>query len=218
MELDHLFFLTTPSAPEIGKLEALGLMPTYRREHVGQGTANACYCFENAFLEVLWVTSDTDARSAAVARMQLAERAQWRTTGASPFGIAWRDTGDVRVPTWACTPPYLPAGVAIDVATASDDLAQPLLFTFPGARAPREWPDARRGSLQAAGSFRQLELRTIWLPPGVQPSDTLRSVTAAMRATFEVSRGHGHALDVALTRADSRPALLLRLPECAVIP
>jgi hypothetical protein len=219
VELDHIFLLTTPAAPEIGMLEAIGLTPTYRREHVGQGTANVCYCFENAFLEVLWVTSVTEARSAPVARMQLSERAQWRTSLTSPFGIAWRGatSGATTTPTWQCTPPYLPAGVAIDVATDSDDLAQPLMFTFPGSRAPREWPESRRGGLQAARGFTRIELSKVWLPPDVRPSATLRQLAAACQAPIDVGQTRGHGLDITLTRRSAPAALQLRFPECEVI-
>jgi hypothetical protein len=103
VELDHLFLLTTPAAPEVAALAALGLTPTYRRTHVGQGTANVCYAFANAFLEVLWVTDAAEAQSPPVARMQLAARAAWPTGQSSPFGIAWRPTarGAHHVPTWS---------------------------------------------------------------------------------------------------------------------
>ncbi len=219
MELDHIFILTTPSAPEIRKLDAIGLTPTYRRDHVGQGTANVCYCFENAFLEVLWVTAASEARSPSVARMQLAERAEWRTGQTSPFGIAWRGEppGASTTPTWQCRPPYLPAGLAIEVATESDDLMQPLMFTFPGSRAPREWPASRRGDLQAARGFTRLALRTVWLPPDVRPSATLRQLAAACQASVDVGTATGHALDVALQGQHAEAALTLRLPECEVI-
>ena len=96
MELDHLFFLTTAAAPELAALNALGLTPTYRRTHAGQGTSNVCYAFANAFLEVLWVTDVAEAQSAPVARLQLDRRSAWTTAGTSPFGIAWRATAHDR--------------------------------------------------------------------------------------------------------------------------
>ena len=160
-----------------------------------------------------------EARSSAVARMQLAERAEWRTAQTSPFGIAWRGEprADATTPTWQCRPPYLPAGLAIDVATESDDLAQPLLFTFPGSRAPDEWPASRRGDLQAARGFTTLELSTVWLPPHVHPSATLRQLAAACHASIDVGASSAHALDVTLRRQGANAALKLRLPECEVV-
>lgn len=53
MQLDHLFVLIERDAPEFGYFRSLGLVETYRRRHLGQGTENACYCFDNLFVELL---------------------------------------------------------------------------------------------------------------------------------------------------------------------
>jgi hypothetical protein len=219
VELDHLFFLASPDAPELRRLDALGLTPTYRRTHVGQGTANVCYCFDNSFLEVLWVTSQEEARTAAVARMQLAERSDWRTTGVNPFGLAWRPSGgeNTHVSTWQCTPPYLPAGVAIDVATDSDDLTQPLMFTFPGSRAPLQWPAERRGTLQTPAGFVVMHLASVWLPAGVQPSTTLTQIADAVGATIGVSGTGSYGMDIRLGGSAGVAGATLRLPTCEVL-
>lgn len=204
MELDHIFVLTTADTPELTALLALGLVPTYRREHRGQGTANVCFCFDNAFLELLWVTSPHETESPSVARMQLGRRGAWRQTGASPFGLAWRvDPGaNPGIATWSCAPPYLPAGVAIEVAEDSDDVRQPLMFSFPGARAPREWPSARRGTLQQGAGYERLEVTSLALTRGCVPSPSLRRLAAAIGMSVETSatptteielRLHGHA-------------------------
>lgn len=216
MELDHLFLLTTIDAPEVDALIAMGLSPTYRREHVGQGTANVCFCFDNAFLEVLWVTSAAQADSAAVARLQLSKRAQWRAAATNPFGIAWRPTSattlhDETAPlTWRCTPPYLPPPLAIDVAIDSDDLEQPSMFAFPGSLAPAQWPAQKQGVLQSPGGFTRLDIDTVWLPARVTASPTLRRLVEAMGAVFGVSEGF--AIDVTFSRASGAPAQRVRLP------
>ncbi|MBK8213640.1 MAG: VOC family protein [Myxococcales bacterium] len=50
MELDHLFvFVDGPSEAEEA-LTLLGLDETYRRVHPGQGTANVCCAFDDAYL------------------------------------------------------------------------------------------------------------------------------------------------------------------------
>ncbi len=220
MELDHLIVFTTADAPEVARLEALGLTPSYRRTHAGQGTANACFCFENAYLEILWVTYEAETRSAPVARLQLAARAQWRTGATNPFGIAWRPTmvGERGPPCWPCTPPYLPAGAAIAVATASDDLSQPLLFSFPGSLPPRDWPPARRGNLQAAGGFGRLEMQTLRLPNHGPTSPALHQVAAALGAGIETDPCGSYANDVTLTCADGTSPRWLRFPDCDWLP
>jgi hypothetical protein len=215
MELDHLFFLTTATAPELEALASLGLTPTYRRTHTGQGTANVCFAFSNAFLEVLWMTDARDAESPSVARLQLATRARWRSNGANPFGIAWRPASSgekVEVATWPCHPPYLPADRAIDVALDSDDPRQPLLFTFPGSSAPSTWPAERRGALQSTGGYERLALQTLWLPPDVLPGVALRRVADALDARIAVHPDGAYAVDVTLTRADGAAPLTVRLP------
>ncbi len=220
MELDHLVVFTTADAPEVASLEALGLTPTYRRTHAGQGTANVCFCFENAYLEVLWVTNEAETRSAPVARLQLAARAQWRTAATNPFGIAWRPTTGMEEvpPVWPCTPPYLPAGAAIAVATASDDLSQPLLFSFPGSLPPRDWPPARQGHLQAAGGFGRLDVQTLRLPNHRPASPALRQVAAALGADIEPDPSSSFAIDVTLTGSGGASLRTLRLPACAFLP
>jgi hypothetical protein len=218
MELDHLFFMTSLEAPEVAKLEGLGLTPTYRRTHVGQGTANVCYCFENAYLEVLWLTDEAEARSPLIAPMQLAERAHWRVNGANPFGFAWRPTsGEGAGPsTWPYKPPYLPADLAIEVARDSDALEQPMMFTFPGASAPREWPEGRRGALQSVSGYERLTVQTIWLPSQVQASSALQQLAAGMGAELAVAADGQYAVDIGLWRAGSS-GQTLRLPSCELL-
>ena len=52
-ELDHIFVATSDPEPLEWALADAGLAFTQRRIHGGQGTANACAVFENAFLEIL---------------------------------------------------------------------------------------------------------------------------------------------------------------------
>lgn len=52
-ELDHVFFATVDAGAVEAELTAFGFAFTVRRDHPGQGTANACAQFENAFVEIL---------------------------------------------------------------------------------------------------------------------------------------------------------------------
>jgi hypothetical protein len=88
--IDHVFMLVSADGPEIDHLASMGLVETYRCTHPGQGTRNVCYCFDNVFLELLWVDDNDAARSDAIKRTGLYERSLWRTSGTCPFGIAWR--------------------------------------------------------------------------------------------------------------------------------
>ena len=64
--IDHILMFVEADSLEIDNLASLGFMQTYRRIHPGQGTQNVCYCFDNLFLELLWVNDCDAARSDAI--------------------------------------------------------------------------------------------------------------------------------------------------------
>jgi hypothetical protein len=120
VELDHVFILCAADAPEAEALTRLGLREGSPNTHPGQGTACRRFFFDNAYIELLWVHDEQEVRSDQVARLRLWERWSQRGQGASPFGIVLRPAGGAPAAppfrAWAYTPPYLPAGLAIDVA------------------------------------------------------------------------------------------------------
>lgn len=158
MEIDHIFMFMDPEGPELAALQQLGLRETYRRQHPGQGTSNACFAFDNLYIELLWMADEAEIRSPVVQRTRLWERSQWRTLGTCPFGLAFRgDLTALGVSTWTYRPPYLegvlPPDAGIAVATDSDDPMQPMLFAFPGSAAPRHWSTSRQSQLQHAAGW-----------------------------------------------------------------
>lgn len=52
-ELDHVFFAATDADAAEKVLAEFGIAFTDHRVHRGQGTANACALFENAYFELL---------------------------------------------------------------------------------------------------------------------------------------------------------------------
>lgn len=149
----------TPDDPEIRRLEGLGLVESFRRRHPGQGTANVCFCSDNAYLELLWIVDAAEAGSSALARCDLIARADWRRSGVSPFGIALRNSAadaSLPFPSWDYCAPFLPAGTSVPVAIASDDPRQPLLFRTPGNRRPDQWTDAPAGLRQRQAGLADL--------------------------------------------------------------
>lgn len=214
LEIDHLFMFIEPGGPEIEALQRLGLTETYRRAHPGQGTANACFAFDNLYLELLWLTSKVEARSPAIERTRLWERSQWRTLGTCPFGIAFRgDLASAGVPTWDYRPPYLPPGVSIQVATDSDDPTQPMLFSFPGSTAPDHWPAERRGRLQRDAGWGEAGGVVLRLAAGVAPCAALVALGGA--AGIELLRGEGsaHGVSLELLGVEGLLARTLVMPE-----
>lgn len=179
IELDHVFWMMpkadVPAAAQA--FETFGLRESYRRRHPGQGTANICYCFGNAFLEILWLEDEAEARSPEIARTLLAERA---TGTANPFGIAWR--GDAGIAMWDFKPPYLPDGLSIAVAEACDDPQLPLMFSFPGSKPPGEMDPERHNGMQSHAGLDLLEIAAL---DGIdQPA--MQEIAAAMTPPFEI--------------------------------
>lgn len=214
MQLDHIFLFVDDLKAAEALGDSLGLTETYRRNHVGQGTANICYCFENAFLELLFLTEPSDARSPAIARTGLLQRADWRELGTCPVGIAWR-LDRLEVPptfsTWAFRPPYLPETTHIPVAVESDDLAAPLLFQSPGTEPPAEWSPERRGMLQKAFGLRRITKVLLTSPGGFKPGPVLTTVLAATGCVVEEGGGCEWSMRLLLSRDDgSETTLALR--------
>src|SRR5258708_12270977 len=89
LAVDHVFIcVENPHAAERA-LADFGVQFGRRRIHQGQGTANACAFFDNAYLELLWRHDDDDLQSEVVRSLGLWERVRWRETRASPFGSAF---------------------------------------------------------------------------------------------------------------------------------
>lgn len=88
VELDHVFVWVQPSGPEEQIFAELGLYSSGHGEHKGQGTASKFILFENAYLELIWISDEGEAReNTARTGIEWCDRARWRETGASPFGV-----------------------------------------------------------------------------------------------------------------------------------
>jgi Glyoxalase-like domain len=201
VQLDHLFAFIDPRGRAVADLDAKGLAVSYRRDHIGQGTANTCFVFDNAFLELLWLTSETQARSRAITRTKLWERSPWQTAGTCLYGLAWR--GDVpEIETWPLCPPYLPEGIHIPVATDSDDPRLPMMFTFPGSSAPRDWSAERRAFTPHPGGWNQISGLELTLPIETDDSRTLATLCDHLNPSLSVIRSERYSLKVELCGVD----------------
>lgn len=69
------------------RLEDDGWVLDAGQAHRGQGTRNRRLAWPEQFFELLWVTDAAEARGNP---LRLDRRADWTTTGASPFGLAFR--------------------------------------------------------------------------------------------------------------------------------
>jgi hypothetical protein len=147
LALDHVYVFCRPGAPERQPLLDAGLRIGRTRRHVGQGTENVCFFFAESMLELIWLADEREARQPPADKLQLARRAAWRTAGTSPFGISLRRVDGTATLPFTTTPyaaPYLPPGVAMDIAHA--DAAEPMLFVLPAMATwnPPDVPHALR--------------------------------------------------------------------------
>ena len=144
LEVDHIFICTEDPLRAERVLSDFGVVFSRRRVHSGQGTANACAFFDNAYLELLWRHDDAELQSDRVRPLALWERVRPEESGASPFGIALRSARGSSVPTlletWSYDAPFLPDGLAIRVLTPPNSPEEPLVFLSPTSPTPEALP------------------------------------------------------------------------------
>jgi len=87
LELDHVFCMVSDPVRAARRLEDDGWVLDSGQEHRGQGTRNRRLAWREQFFELLWVTDPAEARAN---QLRLDRRADWKTTGASPIGLAFR--------------------------------------------------------------------------------------------------------------------------------
>lgn len=145
LELDHILVWVSKGAPEAAIFEKLGLH-TERRvaNHTGQGTASIAFYFENAYFELIWI-EDEDVAAKKDEGFHWLDRARWKQTGASPFGIGLhRHTGvsdAIPFPTRKHRAEYMKPDTFIEFATSTSNAREPMCFVVPDENAfsPKEW-------------------------------------------------------------------------------
>lgn len=206
--IDHIFVFPSDLERLQHRLEGAGLESSFEREHPGQGTANVCYCFDNLYLELLWVSDAAARLNPHVARTALIERGTGAMS-ACPVGIAWRD-GPGRpldLETWEYAAPFLPAGSSIAVAIESEGPQAPFLFRSPGTSPPSEWRDGRQGDLQRAAGITTVEEVVLEYPMDRRPGPALTELTKHTILTLKPARRWSFSLR--LGRRDHADPLFL---------
>ena len=221
VELDHVFICTGRSAPAADSLLRFGLSEGAPNRHPGQGTANRRFFFDNAFLELLWVDDPAEAQSENVARTGLWERWSQCDGGASPFGVGLRidseSTGEIPFASWEYRPPYLPAPLAIQMATHSHVSTGPLLFAITFGRRADSGPPERHRPLEHAAGVRAVTRLRITVP-NLDPTIAAEWSTVNQRCpAVEVIEGGEHLMEIGfdgeqhVQSHDCRPELPLVL-------
>jgi hypothetical protein len=173
LELDHVFLATVDAAEVETSLRESGIVFSRRVRHQGQGTANACALFDNAFFEILWPDNDAEINSEVVQPLGLWQRAHWRETGACPFGIAFRPAANSSSaempPTWAYEAAYLPSGAGLPIITPKNAFLEPLVFISPGGKPPIATPGTTEEDLRQFAARRTLTAVHVTRPWNAPP-------------------------------------------------
>jgi hypothetical protein len=127
LELDHVFCFAVPDEGWLERARGAGFVLDDGIEHQGQGTRNRRLWFDEQYLELVWISSRDDAVRNP---LRLDRRADWRTTGACPFGIGLRGlmTDEQRAEFWEYRPPYAPAARMLIHRSNEDAPEQPFVF------------------------------------------------------------------------------------------
>ena len=134
MELDHIIIFSQNQGQEADELASFGLTEGSNRIHPGQGTRNRKFYFENFFLEIVWVSNETEIRSESTAPTGLWERANYKINGCSPFGLclgASNDTHELFEDSLKYCPVYLKEGQAFYIITNKENPFLPWICRLP---------------------------------------------------------------------------------------
>jgi hypothetical protein len=217
IQLDHIIVFCSSGAPEATALRDQGLVDASGQVHVGQGTANRRFSFANAFLELLWVEDETEARGGEVQATQLWERWHGRSSGLCPFGLAFRPGADAAeqppFSTWSNRPSYLPTGFSIEVGSEIKP-TEPLLFFLPFVKGRRGPPS--ESTDHPAGVSELVDLR-LYLPQAAHPSDAILKLVSTGLVSINTASEYCMELKFLGSRLepiDLRPRLpLVFLPQ-----
>jgi len=188
VEVDHVFIFVQRQAPEALVLEQFGLKRTPRpTRHVGAGTASLSFLFENAYLELLWVEDEAEVKTQG---HTWALRADWRRTGASPFGLGLRRVNPalsaLPFPTVSHRAAWMRPGTEMAVATSSSDPMEPNIFVVPSYMALPAWltPKVKPLTRHPVG-LRALTGMKMLSPSTQAQSATMGALAQAGLVTFE---------------------------------
>ena len=153
MNIDHIFIFTDEAGKIADELVEFGLTEGSNRIHVGQGTANRKFYFDNFFLEILWVYDQTDIKSDLTKPTGLWQRADFKQNDFSPFGLCIIDNNEIDAlfeNSFKYQPNYFPQGMSIDIIKNEfePDLPWTSRLPFKGQKKPQNEPINHKNGLK----------------------------------------------------------------------
>ena len=134
MDIDHIFIFTNDNGKIADELVLFGLTEGSSRIHVGQGTTNRKFYFDNFFLEILWVHNEAEIRNDLIKPTGLWQRANFKSTNFSPFGLCIVNTDETESlfqNALKYQPAYFPKGLNIEILTNKQKSNLPWTFRLP---------------------------------------------------------------------------------------
>lgn len=184
IELDHIFILAQPNAPEADLLVAAGLIEGPSNRHPGQGTSNRRFFFQNTTLEFLYVHDADEAANGPAKNLRFNER--YSQADASPFGLIMRNVkGEAGIPYegWRYCPDYFANNQCFHVGENSDILKEPLCICMPDNLPQRS---ATRAPENPEWNLTQLRIDM----PEPAPSDPLQQISKCPGIVLELNKPH----------------------------
>jgi len=202
IELDHIFVLTSPGAPEAQGLVNAGFGEGKSNQHPGQGTANRRFFFANTTLEFLFVDDIADAMNGAGKGLRLVERAI--DVAGSPFGLVTRVIANVKepnFPSWKYFPEYFPGDMCFYVGDNSDNFDEPLCICMPPelVRPVKTTPTENEGYVLT---------NVVLATPSAKPSQAL--IAFSHCDNLSVEHGKPHALTMVFNNGNDKQSLSLQ--------
>jgi hypothetical protein len=197
-DVDHIFICTEVDAPEADRLTNFGLAEGTPNTHPGQGTACRRFFFRNAYVELLWVQTPTEAQSEASRPTRLWERWSRRANDACPFGLCIRPSagraGDFPFATWDYRPPYLPPGLSFGIAKNSEVTTEPFLCYLESGKRPDSYPSNRQQPMRHAMGIREITRVSLVSPGASKISPELKAVIEA--GLIELRHGDNYSIEI----------------------
>lgn len=131
MTIDHIFIFTNDFGKITDELVEFGLSEGSGRIHIGQGTTNRKFYFDNFFLEILWVHDEKEINSERIKPIGLGQRADFISNDFSPFGLCLaneENNDELFENAYKYQPQYFSEGMTIDILKNEHNRELP--FTF----------------------------------------------------------------------------------------
>ncbi len=134
MYIDHIFIFTNDAGRAADKLVDFGFVEGSSRVHVGQGTTNRKFYFENFFLEILWVHDQTEIAGEPIKSIGLWQRADYENNLFTPYGLCLVNTPETDVlfeKAFQYQPAYFSEGSRIAILKNESNPSLPWTFRLP---------------------------------------------------------------------------------------